>query len=176
MTTTDTVRGSVQARDESEFPLLAAYQAVIREHSDPHRSIHEPSGGVDTMFAAREALARIGRPARDTEDVKHALAFVRQLEAEIASQAPKPPRTIRDLVIDAVFPLAGCVPDAAGWLAMTEQDQFDLLDEVVEHAGSDESRRFLAEALHAAMPTILAQISSEDEARRRRARLATVNS
>lgn len=147
-------------------PLLAAYRDIVHEHQGPPHSINDPwVCGIDERAAAGLALARIGRPARDTIDVVHALAHIREIQAEMESLYPRTDPTIQDHVIAALFPFAGCVPTADAWQAEDSEERNGVLAEIVarirDTVPADGLYRLLSETLEFAMPAILRQITAD---------------
>lgn len=166
------VRKQIRDKYAASYPLLAAYDAVVAEHSEPQVSINEPwTGGIEERAAMEIALTRIGRPARDTQDIDHALAYVASLNADYRAELDLEP-TIRELVIDEFFPYGGCVPTAESWLSddYDDEDRDGILDDLVATIHSslptETLNHLLRELLEYAMAPILAHITAEDEERR----------
>jgi hypothetical protein len=162
-----------QIRDEyrQNFPLLAAYEDIVQESWEPGGSINEPArGGINREKAVLLALDRVGRPARDREDVWHAEAWIEHLCEEMAAVMPPVERKLTDHVIDALFPFAGCVPTADAWQATDPEDRNGDLAEIVagirDAVPADGLYRVLLETLEFAMPAILRQVTADDAARR----------
>lgn len=160
-------RDHLIAEYEKQFPLFREYRAVVREHSDPGHSIHDPATGVDARVAAAQALQRVDSPPRHQLDVNSAVAYVRQLEDEIDAQAPRR-RDLNELVIDTMFSWSGCVPKVSEWLHTPPEERDDEAKEIAASATDEELRPLLAEALFAVMPTLLFQIAEDDAQQRRR--------
>lgn len=165
-------RTEVEQRYRELFPVLDAYLTVLDEHARSATvSINEPAEGVDTRWTTARALERIGRPARDGLDVAFAETYIRRLRDEMESEFPEVERKLADYVIDGLYSLGGCVPTVEDWNAYSEEEQAGLVcDEIVAPLSDhpDDLRELLSEAMLAAMPAILAEISAADEARRRR--------
>jgi hypothetical protein len=170
-------REQITAQYRLNFPLFAAYLDVVHEHQGPRASINEPStGGIEQRAAVRLALARIGRPARDEDDVRHALAWIESIEYERECMAPPVDKAIRHYVIEALFPPAGCVPSAEDWLSVDDDDEHDAdIDAILLRIPTDDLRRLLRETIEYAMPSILRHISAEDDDNRRRATVRGVS-
>lgn len=164
-------RKQITAEYRDQFPELAAYLDIVHEHSGPDRSINEPlTGGIDTRQATRLALERIGRPARDDEDVKYAEAWIARLRDEIESQTEPAEKKISDFVIDSMFQYVGCMPTADDWFAQAGEDKDGDINDVIalirHGVPADRLYVLLREVLEFAFPAILARITEDDEKRR----------
>lgn len=158
------------------WPLLAAYDRVVAEHSDLNRSINEPAtGGVTTTEATGLALTAIGKPPRDHEDVTYAESFIQRLEDEMTRLYPKPKPTLADAVISAEYQWAGCVTTAEDFHAMSDTEKQEHVTALVsELQQQGDTADHLHELLEAVLPQLYTHITVEDAARRGRARLAAV--
>jgi hypothetical protein len=146
------------------FPLLAAYQDVISERNVHKGSINEPPTepcGISTEQATQIALQRIGRPARDRQDIAMADAYVHRLWQELDSFMPEQKLGIADFVIARLYPLGEFVPSVEDWDAMDADEKDFVLDEIADvlpdHAD------MIKETLTYAMPGILAEITRQDQ-------------
>jgi hypothetical protein len=158
--------GEVLAEYRLKFPILDAYRAIIEKHNAHDGPITEPpaSVGLDCLTAVEMALTELGRPA-DRLSAQMALAFVRQLEAEIASLSIAEAQTIESAVMDCFFPYSGSIPDLEAWEEMSADVQrFMVDDEWI--AGLDDE--VLREILVLAMPMLLLRTIGWDQRRRNR--------
>jgi hypothetical protein len=157
-------REQIIAKYRANYPILAAYRDICIEHNRSG-GINEPmqGSGVNTEQGALMALERIGRPARDREDVLHAEAWIAKLTEEMESQYPPVDKTIADHVIDSMYPFSGCLPTDEEWLTQSEEDRGGDIDEVVARIRfsepADRLYALLREAIEFGMPAILRDIT-----------------
>jgi hypothetical protein len=146
------------------FPLLAAYQDVVSEHNVHRGSINEPSPRTDflsTEQATQVALQRIGRPARDRQDIAMADAYIHRLQHELETFMPEQKLGIADFVIARVYPLGEFVPSVEDWESMDADEKDCILDEIADVLPDHDD--MIKEALAYAMPGILAEITRQDQ-------------
>jgi hypothetical protein len=156
------------AREEhlKMFPLLAAYLDIIREYNTRTTSINEmptKPAGLTTMQATKAAMERVGRPARDFQDLQMAETWIRRLNDELEMLSPEPDRDITDWVIHSLYPLAEHVPSAQDWDAMSIEDRDDLLDEIIQSIPDADKIDVFKETLAYAMRSVLAEITRQDQ-------------
>ncbi|OXM73074.1 MULTISPECIES: hypothetical protein [Amycolatopsis] len=165
--TADLVRSHYHAL----FPLLRAYDEITREHNSGHDDINEPwEGGLDTLQITALALQRVGKPPRDRDDVLHAECHINRLQEEMLRQYPAQSPTLAEAIISVEFAWAGCVTKAEDFEQMSEDDKREHVDGLVEELRGDMGAH-LRDALLIALPTIYRQITADNEAWHRKARL-----
>lgn len=169
--TTPMTRDEILLRYRADHPILDAYLTAVHEHSS-FNGINETSGGIDVREAARIALQKIGRPARDEFDVDAAEKYIRSLLDEAETLFPPVDKTLAYHVISGLYPLVGGVPTAEAWEAQSDDhkivDVADVLATVGDH--SDDLKALLREALKHAMPAILREITANAQENERRLR------
>jgi hypothetical protein len=156
----------VRAHYHKQFPILRMHDALVRKHNSRPSSVNEPwTGGFSTTQIAEMALAAIGRPARDHEDVLMAEQYIQHLRDEIATLYPQKDPDLAEAVICAEYQWAGYVMPAEEFEAMSPEQQRDHVDGLVEDMPGD-PQDHLREALLVALPVIYRKITAEDAARR----------
>ncbi|HEV2777882.1 MAG TPA: hypothetical protein VGX25_00620 [Actinophytocola sp.] len=165
----DKVRGVEPPEDRSyaavhkhycdNFPLYREYWAVVEEHSDQDAPITVDRGGISTVDAARIALERIGKPARDADDAHWAYAYVRQLGDEVAAMADPATPTITSVLLDHFLPSWGRIPTLKEWLAEPEVEQNDTADQIAERLAS---AGLIGRVVKDALPALLVEVIEED--------------
>lgn len=155
-----------------KYPLLAAAWSIVVEFNGSE-SIHEASdGGLNTREVAHAALVFTGMPPRCQADVEFAEAWLSRLQDEMARQSPPPVPDLADAVIGAEFPLAGSVirpEEFADLSAEQRAEHVELVaDEILASTSDKGLRALFTQALALALPAVYEQISTNDEAHRRR--------
>lgn len=155
-----------------QYPLLAAADKVIAQYNGTD-SIHEPcERGLSTKDVARAALVFTELPPRCQADIDHAEAYIARLHEEMRSQYPPAPPNLADAVISAEFPLGGCVLSAQQYaeLPADAQDEHasSVAEDIFDSTCDDHMRVLFTQALKIALPMVYAQITADDDVRRRR--------
>lgn len=165
--TPEIVRGWYHA----EFPLLAAADRVAVEfnHAD---SVHEPVDGLDNREIARRALILAGLPPRCQADIDFAAAYISRLHAEMVDQYPPPQPNLADAVIAAEYTWADRVLTAVEFAELSsdarEEHAHGIADTIFDRESPDRMAVIFRQAIQLALPAVYAEITSGDEAHRRR--------